>query len=132
MWWLLGITEGLYREKTIAVVRLLSTLPEIVNIRGFRILKDDLIVVTKILSSYPKIKSRLLFHETISQDCVLNILAEVYKMATMEREKYNLDEIERMEDGIEELEFAGLDIAWLKDLVVQARNKVEDYGDKDR
>ncbi|XP_021274960.1 MATH domain and coiled-coil domain-containing protein At3g58270-like [Herrania umbratica] len=103
----------------------LSPLNETVNVEGFRVLKENSPMIQQIFREYPNIASGLRVHYLASRNGFMNTLAEVFKMATMEREKCNLEDVKLMENGIKDLEFAGLDIPWLKDLVAESREKVE-------
>ncbi|XVF71176.1 hypothetical protein PTKIN_Ptkin12aG0015300 [Pterospermum kingtungense] len=92
---------------------------EVVNVEGFTVLKENAIVIQDILSQYPKIASALKIHHPESINGLMNTLAEVYKIAR--EEKHTLEEIKRMEKGIQDLEFAGFKVSWLKTMVAKAK-----------
>ncbi|XVF71186.1 hypothetical protein PTKIN_Ptkin12aG0016100 [Pterospermum kingtungense] len=94
---------------------------EVVNVEGFTVLKENAIVIPEILSQYPKIASALKVHHPASVNGLMNTLAEVYKMAR--EQKHTPEEIKCMEKGIQDLEFAGFKVSWLKTMVVKAKGK---------
>ncbi|KAK6238537.1 hypothetical protein QUC31_004006 [Theobroma cacao] len=65
----------------------LSPLHETVNVEGFRILKENSPMIQEIFREYPNIASGLQVCYLASRNGLMNSLAEVYKMATIEREK---------------------------------------------
>ncbi|KAK6287006.1 hypothetical protein POUND7_013185 [Theobroma cacao] len=65
----------------------LSPLHETVNVEGFRILKENSPMIQEIFREYPNIASGLQVCYLASRNGFMNTLAEVYKMATIEREK---------------------------------------------
>ncbi|XP_021300722.1 uncharacterized protein LOC110429154 [Herrania umbratica] len=115
--------DSLLNEGTSIAKTKLSPLRETISVEGFRVLRENSTWIQEIFNKYPNIASGLRVRLQASRDGFMNILAEVYKMATMEREKCNLEDIKHMEDGVEDLEFAGLDVSWLKDLVQQRVGK---------
>ena len=96
---------------------------ETVNVNGLNVLKENSPMIQKIFSQYPNIASGRQVHHLALRDGFMNTLAEVYKM-TIE-EKHTLEEIKCMEEGIEDLELAGLEISWLKDQVKVSREVVQ-------
>ncbi|XP_007049011.2 PREDICTED: uncharacterized protein LOC18612254 [Theobroma cacao] len=117
-------TDSLLNEGTSIAKTKLSPLRETMTVEGFRVLRENSPMIQEIFNNYPNIASGLRVRLQASRDGFMNILAEVYKMATMEREKCNLEDIKHMEDGVDDLEFAGLDVSWLKDLVQQRVGKM--------
>ncbi|XVF20934.1 hypothetical protein REPUB_Repub12eG0046600 [Reevesia pubescens] len=117
---------SLFGEGTSIAKAKLSPLRETINVKGFRVLKDNSPMIKEIIGMYPNIASGLRVHHPASVNGLMNTLAEVYKMATMEQEKHTLEEIKLMEDGIKDLEFAGFEISWLKDEVVMVREEFEE------
>ena len=108
---------------TIAKAKLPPPLLETVNVNGFNVRKENSPIIQKIFSQYPNIASGLKVHRLASRDCFMNTLAEVYKMVM--EEKHTLEEIKFMEEGIEDLELAGLEISWLKEQVKVSREVVQ-------
>ncbi|XVE72366.1 hypothetical protein DITRI_Ditri11bG0033700 [Diplodiscus trichospermus] len=94
-----------------------------VDVNGFTVLKENFLWIQEIFGCYPNIESGLRFCYPALRNCLMNTLAEVYKMA--KTEVHTLEDIKHMENGIKDLEFAGLEISWLKALVVNCREKVQ-------
>ncbi|XVF20931.1 hypothetical protein REPUB_Repub12eG0046300 [Reevesia pubescens] len=117
---------SLFGEGTSIAKAKLSPLRETINVKGFRVLKDNSPMIQEIISMYPNIASGLRVHHPASVNGLMNTLAEVYKMAIMEQEKHTLEKIKLMEEGIKDLEFAGFEISWLKDEVVKVGEEVEE------
>ncbi|XVF71181.1 hypothetical protein PTKIN_Ptkin12aG0015800 [Pterospermum kingtungense] len=101
----------------------LSPFVEIVNAGGFRVLKENSPIIQEIFSQCPNIASGFQVRRLATKNGFINTLAEVYKMA--KQEQHTLEEIKDMEDGIADLELAGLNIPWLKTLVAKCREEVE-------
>ncbi|XVF71166.1 hypothetical protein PTKIN_Ptkin12aG0014500 [Pterospermum kingtungense] len=101
----------------------LSPFVELVNVEGFRVPKEYCAVIQEIFSRCPNIASGFQVRHPTTKNGFINTLAEVYKMA--KEEQHTLEEIKDMEDGIADLELAGLNIAWLKRLVAKVRDSVE-------
>ncbi|XVF73584.1 hypothetical protein PTKIN_Ptkin12aG0213900 [Pterospermum kingtungense] len=97
--------------------------PVVVNVEGFSVLKENSMIIQKILSQHPNIASGLQLKHPSSKSLVMNQLAEVYK--TARQEKHTLEEIKRMETNIRDMEFVGLDVSWLKAMVVECQKVVE-------
>ncbi|KAK6259435.1 hypothetical protein SCA6_013909, partial [Theobroma cacao] len=119
-------TDSLLNEGTSIAKIKLSPLRETATVEGFRVLRKNSPMIQEIFNNYPNIASGLRFRHQASGNCLMNILAQVYQMATIDVEKCNLEEIEQMEDAIKDLELAGLNISWLKNLVAECREEVEE------
>ncbi|XVE72372.1 hypothetical protein DITRI_Ditri11bG0034200 [Diplodiscus trichospermus] len=106
--------EGTSNEKA-------KLLPDTVNVSGYMVSLKNSLVIQDIFCLYPNIDSGFRFHLLESRNGIINTLAEVYKMA--KRKEHRLEEIKHMEKGIEDLELAGLEISWLKALMVECAGK---------
>ncbi|XVF73582.1 hypothetical protein PTKIN_Ptkin12aG0213700 [Pterospermum kingtungense] len=119
-----GVMEGSSIGEGTSVV-----LPPVVNVEGFSVLEENSIMIQELLNRYPNIASGLQLQHQSSQSLVMNTVARVYKMAR--EEKHTLEEIKHMEMCIRDLEFVGVDVSWLKAMVVECREGVEEKEEED-
>ncbi|XVE72368.1 hypothetical protein DITRI_Ditri11bG0033800 [Diplodiscus trichospermus] len=122
-WWskTKGTMEGLlFGEGTSTGITKLSS--DTVNVKGYPVPMENSSALQEILCLYPDIDSDFRVHVLESRNGFMNTLAKVYKMAN--NKEHTLEEIKYMEEGIKDLEFAGLNISWLNALVVNCKEKV--------
>ncbi|XVF71169.1 hypothetical protein PTKIN_Ptkin12aG0014700 [Pterospermum kingtungense] len=100
-----------------------SPFVELMNVEGFRVPKEYSAIIQDIFNQYPNIASGFKVRRPTTKNGFINTLAEVCKMT--KEEQHTLEEIKDMEDGIADLELAGLNIAWLKTLVARGREMFE-------
>ncbi|XVF73519.1 hypothetical protein PTKIN_Ptkin12aG0208100 [Pterospermum kingtungense] len=93
------------------------------DVNGFIVLKEYSIMIQKILRKYPNTASGFRFGRPGSKSLVMNTLAKVYEMARQER--HTVYEIQYMEICIRDLEIIGLDVSWLKAMMVECRKEFE-------
>ncbi|XVF10871.1 hypothetical protein REPUB_Repub07fG0220500 [Reevesia pubescens] len=102
---------------------------EICNVKGYKVFNRNADVLDEIFEKHPNIAVNFRISHPDLQSPFMNSLAEVYQKI---KSKHEMVELKDMEVKIEDMERTGLQLSWLKEMLAEVRESLENQVEKKR